>query len=167
MTTPKFNESECRALFAHLDQIHIVCIHPNGLKIVGKEFGQYVDNAVGYAEAQNNAGLNVYWSVNRVRDNLDKKASKADVVAARFIHVDIDPPKTGGAFDKGAIIEGLQSLDHPPKPLVDESVVFEESNGTIAIEAEHYYKQSVNSVRSWYINSPLHRPNTQPDYDEC
>jgi hypothetical protein len=119
MSDPKFNAADARALFSGLDQIHIVCIHPNGLQIVGKEFGQHIDNAIEYCEAMNSQGLNVYWSVNRVRDNLHKKASKADVVAARLAHVDIDPPKNGGAFDKGAIIEGLAGIETPPSFIID------------------------------------------------
>jgi Gylcosyl hydrolase family 115 C-terminal domain len=60
-----------------------------------------------------------------------------------------------------------QTADYSPRLLVDDSVVFAEMNGVIAVEAEHFYKQSMNSVRAWYINSPLHRPNTQPDYDDA
>lgn len=119
MSDPKFNPADARELFAGLDQIHIVCIHPNGLKITGKEFGQHIDNAIDYCTAQNSAGLNIYWSVNRVRDNLHAKAGKRDVVAARFCQVDIDPPKNGGAFDKGAIVEGLAGIETPPSFIID------------------------------------------------
>lgn len=119
MADPKFNPDEARALFAGLDQIHLVCIHPNGLKIVGKEFGTYIDNAVEYAEAMNAQGMNVYWSVNNVRSNLHAKAGKRDVTAARFCQVDIDPPKTGGAFDKGSIIEGMAQMECPPSFIID------------------------------------------------
>jgi hypothetical protein len=119
MADPKPNAESMRELFAGLDQIHIVCIHPNGLKITGKEFGQHIDNAVDYCVAQNSAGINIYWSVNRVRDNLHAKAGKRDVVAARFCQVDIDPPKNGGAFDKGAIVEGLAGIETPPSFIID------------------------------------------------
>ncbi len=119
MSDPKFSADECRALFSGLDQIHIVCIHPNGLKIVAKEFGQHVDQAVEYAEAMNGQGLNVYWTPSRVRAKLDKKASKAEVAAGIFCFVDIDPPKNGGAFDKGAILEGLAGIEAPPSFVID------------------------------------------------
>lgn len=34
--------------------------------------------------------------------------------------------------------------DYPPNPLVTD-VVFEADNGRIAVEAEHFYKQTMNS----------------------
>lgn len=119
MADPKPNPEAMRELFAGLDQIHIVCIHPNGLKITGKEFGTEIENAIEYCEAQNSTGLNIYWSVNNVRGNLHKKASKNDVTAGRLCHVDIDPPKTGGAFDKGAIVEGMAEIECPPSFIID------------------------------------------------
>lgn len=119
MADPKPNPEAMRELFAGLDQIHIVCIHPNGLKITGKEFGDNIENAIEYCMAQNSTGLNIYWSVNNVRSNLHAKAGKKDITAARFCQVDIDPPKTGGAFDKGAIVEGMGSMECPPSFIID------------------------------------------------
>lgn len=56
---------------------------------------------------------------------------------------------------------------YPPRPIVDAQVVFAEIDGLVAVEAEHFYKQSMNGVRAWYLNSPLHRPHVQPDYDDA
>ncbi|WP_310533156.1 DUF3987 domain-containing protein [Novosphingobium sp.] len=39
--------------------------------------------------------------------------------AARFIHVDIDPPKSGGAFDKPAIAAAMLDIDAPPSFIID------------------------------------------------
>lgn len=117
--TIKPNPDDMRSLFSSIEQIHIVCIHPNGLKIVGKHFENYVENAIEYCVAQNNAGLNVYWTPNIVRPNVHKKARESDILAAAFAHVDVDPPKNGGAFDKGAIVEGMSGLDCPPSFIVD------------------------------------------------
>jgi len=51
------------------------------------------------------------------------------------------------------------------KPLVKQDVVFEEVNGKVAVEAEHFYKQTKTDVRQWYITSPGNIPDVQPDHD--
>lgn len=119
MADPKPNPEIIRQLFESIDSIHIVCIHPNGLKIVGKHFENYVDNAIDYCVAQNNAGLNVYWTPNIVRPNVHKKAKESDITAGVFSFVDIDPPKNGGAFDRNHIIEWLSGIDAPPSFIID------------------------------------------------
>ncbi len=65
------------------------------------------------------------------------------------------------------VIGHAQSGSYPPPPLVDGSVAFGEVNGLVAVEAEHFSRQSQNGVRAWYINSPRHRPHVQPDYDDA
>lgn len=119
MADPKPNPEIIRQLFEGIDSIHIVCIHPNGLKIVGKHFENYVENAIEYCVAQNNAGLNVYWTPNIVRPNVHKKAKESDIAAGVFSFVDIDPPKNGGAFDRNHIIEWLSGIDAPPSFIID------------------------------------------------
>ena len=54
-----------------------------------------------------------------MRPGLHGKPAKADIRGARFVHVDIDPPKTGGAFDKVAITTSLAGLDKPPSFVID------------------------------------------------
>ena len=39
------------------------------------------------------------------------------------------------------------------QPIVSESVVFEESNGLLAVEAEHFFKQTDHDVRGWYLTT--------------
>lgn len=119
MSSPKPRPDDARRLFSSLDQIHLVYIHPNGLKVGGRDFGKDVDEAMAAAERANADGANVYWTVNAVRVGLHKKPEKADIVAARFAHVDIDPPKSGGAFDKDAIVDALAEIAAPPSFVID------------------------------------------------
>ena len=39
------------------------------------------------------------------------------------------------------------------EPIVDDQLVFEEENGVLAVEAEHFYKQSKTDIRAWYITA--------------
>lgn len=117
--TLKAKPEIARPLFASLDQIHIVAIHPNGLRNEGREFATSVDAALDYAAARNAEGMNVYWTVNAITPGTHKKPSKANIIGARFVHVDIDPPKTGGKFDKPVILEALEGMSCPPSFVLD------------------------------------------------
>lgn len=122
MASPHFIEEQARALFdmlAPFGGIHLVAIHPNGLQVVGKQFGDEVEQALAWASKLNVDGLNVYWTVNAAKRHCDKKPTKADITHARFVHVDIDPPKTGGAFNKPAIIDAMGDLATPPSFVID------------------------------------------------
>jgi len=114
-----FQPEIARTLFASLDQIHLVYIHPNGIGIHGKDFGTDIDGALADAAKINGNGYNVYWTVNRVAHGLHGKPAKHDIRGARFIHVDIDPPKTGGAFDKPAIAAAMGDIAAPPSFIID------------------------------------------------
>ena len=39
------------------------------------------------------------------------------------------------------------------KAIVNDDVVFEEVDGIVAVEAEFFYKQSLNEIRQWYRTS--------------
>src|SRR5262245_4323495 len=119
MPDPTFKPDIARTLFETLEQIHLVMIHPNGLKIEGKEFETDIDAALDWAAAANSVGFNVYWTANIVRPGAHRKPGKADITHARFVHVDIDPPKTGGAFDKKAIAAAIQDIAAPPSFVID------------------------------------------------
>lgn len=54
---------------------------------------------------------------------------------------------TAFGFMSNAQTSDLQS------PIVDSSVIFEERKGLVAIEAEHFYKQTKSDIRQWYITS--------------
>jgi hypothetical protein len=119
MRALQFDPALARPLFASLDQIHLVMINPTGPGVHGKDFGRDVETALADAARASANGFNVYWTVNRVAAGLNKKPGKHDIRAARFVHVDIDPPKSGGAFDKREITAALQGIDCPPSFVID------------------------------------------------
>jgi hypothetical protein len=119
MPSPAFKPDDARKLFENLDQIHLVYIHPNGVGVHGKDFATDVDAALDDAAKANANGYNIYWTVNYVRPGLNKKPDKGSITHARFVHVDIDPPKTGGAFNKGEITAALLEIDQPPSFIID------------------------------------------------
>ena len=51
------------------------------------------------------------------------------------------------------------------RPIVRPDVVFEEVGGVVAVEAEHFTRQTLNTVRSWYIFAPGQAPKVSPDGD--
>jgi len=51
------------------------------------------------------------------------------------------------------------------QPIVKQDVVFEEVDGVVAVEAEHFAKQTLNKVRSWYVFTPDQQPEIDPDGD--
>jgi hypothetical protein len=119
MASLAFDPDIARPLFESLDQIHLVYIHPNGVGVHGRDFGERVEEALADAAKANTNGFNIYWTVNRVATGLNKKPAKYDIRAARFVHVDIDPPKSGGAFDKAEITAALQDISCPPSFIID------------------------------------------------
>lgn len=104
---------------ANAQQVHLVAITANGLDVHGRDFGIDVEAALAWAGARNTGGGNVYWTVNRTRPGLNNKPKKSDIIAARFAHVDIDPPKTGGTFDKAEIVAAIEDIDAPPSFIID------------------------------------------------
>lgn len=111
-----------RTLFEMLDQIHLVAIHPDRKNAIpiACDFAMDVNAAINWAITQNAKGWNIYWTVNRVLDGLQKKPKKDQIIAARFAHVDIDPPKDDPAtFDKGAAAYDLVMLDTAPSFIID------------------------------------------------
>jgi hypothetical protein len=110
---------------AHLEalktmgQIHLTAIHPDSGKVVAYDFATNIPAALNWIEAQNTKGFGVYWTVNAVRNGHHSKPNKADIVRPRFLQIDIDPPKAGGALDKTAKVERLQSDLNPPSIIID------------------------------------------------
>lgn len=114
-----FDADGMAEFLGHLDQVHLIAIHKSRPDVHGKYFGNHVEGAVEWAQAKNANGFNIYWTVNRVRNGFDQKPSKADIVAARYIHVDIDPPRSSEHdFSVAATIETLEGLRHPPTFIV-------------------------------------------------
>jgi len=58
---------------------------------------------------------NIYWSVNRPTRELSKKAEKADIAAAHFLHVDVDPRAGEDLMRERERI--LRLLSNPPAPI--------------------------------------------------
>ena len=50
-------------------------------------------------------------------------------------------------------------------PLVGPDVVFKELDGVVAVEAEHFFKQTHTDVRKWYIVTEDDEPKVAPDGD--
>lgn len=116
------NKASIRAALEMFDpagDIHLAAICPEGerppefLAVAGK-----LDAAVRWIQARNADRRNIYWQPNAVRPGLSGKASAEDIVAVRFFQVDIDPPKDGGDFDTGAVVERLDALENPPSFIV-------------------------------------------------
>ena len=119
---PRFIEADARQLLdilAPFGGAHLVAIHPKTKIIFGHQFGSDVEAALAFIERHNGEGMGVYWSVNAVRPHRHKKPAKEDISHARFVHVDIDPPKNGGRFDKPLILEALADLPTPPSFVID------------------------------------------------
>ena len=51
------------------------------------------------------------------------------------------------------------------RPIVSPELIFEEANGFIAVEAEHFFKQEKTDVRAWYRTTVDQSPNLKPDAD--
>lgn len=99
--------------------IHLVAIKPDTGDVRGTWFGNDAPAAAGWANAQNAGGANVYWTVNVTRRGFNGKPKKTDIAGARFLHVDVDPPKDGSAFDREVIVAKLDGMRHPPCLVID------------------------------------------------
>jgi len=113
-----FDGQEAGAFLAMLDQIHLVAIDPDRGGVEGRHFCADRDAALAWAAARNRSA-SLYWTVNRVTPGVHAKPRKADIVAARFIHVDIDPPRDGSGFDRGTVARRLARHDPPPGLVID------------------------------------------------
>ena len=51
------------------------------------------------------------------------------------------------------------------EPITDSSVVFAEKDGFLAVEAEHFYKQTLTDKRAFYVTSTSSTPDVSPDKD--
>lgn len=51
------------------------------------------------------------------------------------------------------------------QPMVDKNVVFAEQDGLVAVEAEHFFKQTATDVRAFYLTHSKLTPDVTPDGD--
>ena len=50
-------------------------------------------------------------------------------------------------------------------PIAAPDLVFDEVDGIVAVEAEHFYKQTLQDKRAWHLTSSKHAPDVKPDAD--
>ena len=50
-------------------------------------------------------------------------------------------------------------------PTVSEDLVFAEKNGLVAVESEHFYKQTLTSTRAFHLSTSTQAPKVKPDAD--
>jgi hypothetical protein len=89
---------------------HLIAIHPEP----GHPITSVRPDEV---EARNADGWGIYWHVNVTRKGLTTKATKADIIAIRYAHVDIDPPKPPAVWDRSAVLADL--LSQRPTRVID------------------------------------------------
>lgn len=65
-----------------------------------------------------------------------------------------------------AMIAFTTILSAQSDPIVNEDLVFEETDGLVAVEAEFFYKQSLTEIRQWYIYSKDVWPKVGRDDDD-
>lgn len=53
----------------------------------------------------------------------------------------------------------------PTQPIASADVVFDEKDGILAIESEHFYKQTLTEQRAWYLSTTESIPDVKPDGD--
>lgn len=109
-----FDADGMASFMASLDQIHLVAIHRSKPDIRGRYFGTDTDAAVEWARGLNREHFGIYFTVNRVPDSFNDKPKKSDMVAARYVHCDIDPPRDQADFSMAATLETLDNLRCPP-----------------------------------------------------
>ena len=94
-----------------------MCAIINEGSLNGQYFGSDVSGATDFAIRHNHDGQNVYITPNIPTTDCGTKPSKDQIEAVRVAHVDVDPPKTGEAFDKDAALKTL--LADKPSLVVD------------------------------------------------
>lgn len=123
--------------------------------------------------AENNGRANLYWSVNPVRTKLDKKATKSDIAAMAYLHVDIDPRTGFPLEDERARIHALIEKFPGPKPniVIDSGGGYQcfwrmrepiYANGNIA-HLESYNRriqQALGADDCWNIDRIMRLPGT-------
>lgn len=50
-------------------------------------------------------------------------------------------------------------------PIAPNGLLFEESDGVVAVEAEHFFRQTANTVRAWHLTTGADVPGLEPDGD--
>jgi hypothetical protein len=69
-----------------------------------------------------------------------------------------------GLAATGQVVRAQQRSE-PTAPIVGGDVVFEEVDGLVAVEAEHFCAQDKTDVRGWYLVTADRAPTVEPDGD--
>lgn len=140
---------------------HLVAIHPDTAHVVGYHFADDRGAAEVWADQWNAAGYGLYWTTNTVRPSIHAKPSKAQLLAARVFHVDLDDTQDASRLESlGASViissgNGLQGVWHISGPCSLSDV--EEVNKRIAaaLGADHCW----NCERLLRVPGTINYPN--------
>lgn len=64
-----------------------------------------------------------------------------------------------------ATVSGVFANPSLTKPVAAEDLVFEETDGFVSGEAEHFFKQELSDVRAWYLTTGEKEAGIKPDHD--
>jgi CubicO group peptidase (beta-lactamase class C family) len=65
----------------------------------------------------------------------------------------------------GCALLSIAAVADLTQPLAGPDLVFEEQDGLVAVEAEHFFQQTLTEKRAWHLTSPQHTPEVTPDGD--
>ncbi|MEM7143638.1 MAG: DUF5060 domain-containing protein [Verrucomicrobiota bacterium] len=65
----------------------------------------------------------------------------------------------------GVFVSSALSASELTSPLVESDLVFEEVDGYVAVEAEHFFEQKKDDVRAWYLTTEEAEAGLEPDAD--
>ncbi|TWU15418.1 Kelch repeat-containing protein [Allorhodopirellula heiligendammensis] len=69
------------------------------------------------------------------------------------------------AFPTVLLLAACCQLAGAQQPIVDDSLVFGEVDGLVAVEAEHFFRQTETDARAFYLTHEGATPDVQPDGD--
>ena len=98
--------------------MHLALINPDNGPMQARFFGEDVDGAARWASEHNDQKWNVYYTANVAPPGFNRKPAKRDIVAVRFAHVDVDPPKDGSPWDIDATLKRLDAALPVPNIIV-------------------------------------------------
>ncbi len=119
----------------------------------------------------------VVMVVEETRDAAGKPLTKGQLQlqseAAGCDYRDIEIRPINGFPEEIRKLAGLDGQNHPAEtrrsettsPIAPSSLVFEEKDGIVAIEAEHFHKQRLAGERAWHITTREQTPDVEPDGD--
>ncbi len=84
---------------------------------------------------------------------------------AQAIPAPVAPTVPRPVMDEAERMTHIPPLTPANPPLVAADTTFEEQDGQVVIEAEHFVRQTRDQIRRWYFNSASHTPTAKPDPD--